>query len=186
MTAREVGIRQCALLVGGVGTRLGELTRSTPKPLLNCGDRPFLAWLMRELVRFGVEEFVLLSGYLGDEVRLAIAPIVERMPRPVHVVISQEPVPCGTGGALLHAASLLDERFLLCNGDSLLLSNLMPLLAAAAVGDNSVMGHVLLREVADATRFGVVSLARPVADRLQSEGATITAFSERQFQAQLV
>jgi D-glycero-D-manno-heptose 1,7-bisphosphate phosphatase len=168
--ARGIGIRQCAVLVGGLGTRLGALTRSKPKPLLECGDRPFLAWLMRELVRFGVEEFVLLSGYLAEEVRAAVAPIAARLPRPVRIVISQEPEPCGTGGALLHAAKLLDERFLLCNGDSLLLANLVPLLAGAAAADESVMGHVLLREVADATRFGVVKLG---------EAGVITEFAER-------
>ena len=36
--------------------RLGALTATLPKPLLPCGDRPFLAWLLRELCRFGVRE----------------------------------------------------------------------------------------------------------------------------------
>jgi len=40
---REVTIRQCAILVGGLGTRLGALSAATPKPLLPIGDRPFLA-----------------------------------------------------------------------------------------------------------------------------------------------
>jgi D-glycero-D-manno-heptose 1,7-bisphosphate phosphatase len=168
-TARDIGIRQCAVLVGGLGSRLGALTRSRPKPLLECGDRPFLAWLMRELVRFGVEEFVLLSGYLADEIRAAVEPLAARLPRPVRIVISQEAEPCGTGGALAHAAGLLDERFLLCNGDSVLLTNLTPLLCAAAA-DDSVMGHVLLRQVPDATRFGVVKLAG---------AGVITEFAER-------
>ncbi|HET6196177.1 MAG TPA: NTP transferase domain-containing protein, partial [Acetobacteraceae bacterium] len=57
---RPVTVRQCAVLVGGLGSRLGALTARTPKPLLPCGDRPFLAWLLRELLRFGVEECVLL------------------------------------------------------------------------------------------------------------------------------
>ena len=41
--------RQTAVLVGGLGTRLGAVTRDTPKPLVEVGDRPFLAWLLREL-----------------------------------------------------------------------------------------------------------------------------------------
>ncbi len=36
------------MLVGGMATRLGALTADTPKPLLTCGDRPFLAWLLQE------------------------------------------------------------------------------------------------------------------------------------------
>ena len=69
---RAVTVRQCAVLVGGLGTRLGALTANTPKPLLPCGDRPFLAWLMREFLRFGVEEFVLLTGYRAKDVEAGV------------------------------------------------------------------------------------------------------------------
>jgi hypothetical protein len=44
---RTSTVRQAAILTVGVGTRLDELTVSTPKPLLYCGDRPFLAWVLR-------------------------------------------------------------------------------------------------------------------------------------------
>ncbi len=40
-------VTQCAVLVGGLGTRLGALTASTPKPILPCGGRPFLFLLLR-------------------------------------------------------------------------------------------------------------------------------------------
>ena len=65
----EARLRQCAVLVGGLGTRLGAVTRSVPKPLLPIGDRPFLAWLLRELCRYGLEEAVLLAGHLSDRLR---------------------------------------------------------------------------------------------------------------------
>jgi NDP-sugar pyrophosphorylase family protein len=60
-----VTVTQCAVLAGGLGTRLGSLTETTPKPLLTRGGRPFLAWLLRELSRFGVNEFLLLTGHLS-------------------------------------------------------------------------------------------------------------------------
>ncbi len=110
-------VRQCAILVGGLGTRLGALTAATPKPILPCGDRPFLAWLMREFVRFGVSEFLLLTGHLSDEVARAVAAIQAGLPRDVRVALSEEPVRAGTGGAVFHARDRLEERFLLCNGD---------------------------------------------------------------------
>ena len=59
-------VRQCAVLAGGLATRLGPIAATVPKPLLPCGDRPFLGWLLREFVRFGVEEFVLLTGHLSE------------------------------------------------------------------------------------------------------------------------
>src|SRR6185295_13012720 len=110
--------------VGRWGTRLGGLTAVTPKPLLPCGDRPFLAWLMREFIRFGVEEFVLLTGHLSGEVEVRVASLLASLPRDVSIVVSREPLRAGTGGAIWHARNHLDERFLLCNGDSLFDCNL--------------------------------------------------------------
>ena len=163
----SVTVRQCAILVGGLGTRLGALTASTPKPLLPCGDRPFLAWLMRELQRFGVEEFVLLTGHLSAEVEARVQALAALLPKPAKIVLSEEPQRAGTGGALFHAREKLDERFLLCNGDSLFDCNLAALLAAAA--DDDAVGRMMLRRVEDASRYGVVAL----------DGNRVRAFSER-------
>ncbi|HEY1935258.1 MAG TPA: HAD-IIIA family hydrolase [Acetobacteraceae bacterium] len=165
----QATISQCAILVGGLGTRLGALTTSTPKPLLRCGDRPFLAWLMREFVRFGVTDFLLLTGHLSAEVEKAVASIATLLPGEARIAISEEPVRAGTGGAVFHARDRLQERFLLCNGDSLLDCNFANLLAAAAQDDASVVGRIVLRQLEDASRFGVVVL----------EGDRIAGFRER-------
>ena len=69
--AMPATVTQCVVLAGGLATRLGPLAAATPKPLLPCGDRPFLAWLLREFVRFGVTEFLLLTGHLSDTVAAA-------------------------------------------------------------------------------------------------------------------
>jgi D,D-heptose 1,7-bisphosphate phosphatase len=159
-------IRQCAVLVGGLGTRLGCLTALTPKPLLPCGDRPFLAWLMREFIRFGVEEFVLLAGHLAAEVEARVATLRASLPRDVSIVVSREPIRAGTGGAIWHARNHLDERFLLCNGDSLFDCNLATLLSA---GDADAAGRMLLRETSDVSRYGLVRLDRDI----------VTAFSQQ-------
>jgi D-glycero-D-manno-heptose 1,7-bisphosphate phosphatase len=152
-------IRQCAILTGGLGTRLGALTAETPKPLLPCGDRPFLAWLMREFIRFGVEEFVLLTGHLSAVVEARVAALSVLLPRPARIVVSREPVRAGTGGAVFHAGSHLDERFLLCNGDSLFDCNLARLLAAEDAG---AAGRVLLRASDDTSRYAVVRMRSDV------------------------
>ena len=162
-------IAQCAVLVGGRGTRLGTTTADTPKPILPCGDRPFLAWQLRELVRFGVTEFLLLTGYLSAEVEKAAQDIIGALPREARITISEEPVRAGTGGAIYYARDRLDQRFLLCNGDSLLDCNLANLLATAANDPESVTGRMLLRQLGDASRFGVARL----------DGDRITGFTER-------
>jgi D-glycero-D-manno-heptose 1,7-bisphosphate phosphatase len=165
---RTAVVRQCAVLVGGLGTRLGALTASTPKPILPCGDRPFLAWPMREMLRFGVEEFLLLTGHLSDRLAQAAAEIAASLPRRVDVQLAEEPLRAGTGGALYHARDRLHERFLLCNGDSLFDCNLANLLAAAAEDAPPAVGRLMLRPLEDASRYGVVTL----------EGERIAAFRE--------
>lgn len=162
-------VSQCAILAGGLGTRLGSLTERTPKPLLTRAGRPFLAWLMRELSRFGVSEFVLLTGHLSEEIERALPAIQAMLPRRVTISISREPARAGTGGAVFHARDRLAERFLLCNGDSLFDTNLAALLSAAAADEPDVVGRMLMRRLPDASRYGVVTV----------EGDRVTSFSER-------
>jgi D-glycero-D-manno-heptose 1,7-bisphosphate phosphatase len=158
--------RQCAILAGGLATRLGAIAAETPKPVLPVGGRPFLAWLIRELSRFGIEEVLLLSGHLSERLQERVAAFAADLPRPVRIAFSEEPERAGTGGALFHAAARLDEDFLLCNGDSLLACNLADLFAPVA-GDP--VGRLIVRRVADASRAGLVELA----------GGAVTAFHER-------
>ena len=167
-------VRQCAVLVGGLGSRLGALTAATPKPILPCGDRPFLGWLLREFVRFGITDFLLLTGHLSAEVERAAADIQAALPRAVRIAFSEEPARAGTGGAVFHARDQLQQRFLLCNGDSLFDCNLANLLADAAMDAamdalGGVTGRMVLRRLDDASRYGVVEVAH---DR-------VTAFRER-------
>ncbi len=164
-----VTVTQCAVLVGGLGTRLGALTAATPKPILKCGDRPFLAWLLREFVRFGVTDFLLLTGHLSAEIERAAADIQASLPKRISVTLSEEPIRAGTGGAVFHARDRLHDRFLLCNGNSLFDCNIAALLADAAADDADSVGRVMLRQLDDASRYGVVTLER---DR-------VTAFRER-------
>ncbi len=154
---RATRLRQCVILAGGLGTRLGSITAVTPKPVLSIGGRPFLALLLRELQRFGFEEALLLTGHLAGTLRQEVMQAASALPKPMSIVFAVEPEPLGTAGALRHAASLLDPYFLLCNGDSLLDTNLAPLLAAARKDPPGSAGRLLLRSVDDTTRYGRVS-----------------------------
>lgn len=158
-------IRQCAVLVGGLGTRLGAATATTPKPLLTVGGRPFLAWLLREVARYGITDVLLLIGHLSEVLQASLQDLRERLPRAMALAVSEEPVRAGTGGALHHAREHLHDSFLLLNGDSLFDCDLAPLL----VPEPGVMGRLALRRLADASRYGVAEL----------DGDRVTAFRER-------
>lgn len=162
-------IRQCAILAGGLATRLGAISAETPKPVLDIGGRPFLYWLMRELQRFGVDEFVILTGHLAGSVEHAVRAAAFALPRPATLRFSVEPAPAGTGGALHYARGMLDPRFLLCNGDSLLDANLAELLRDAAADGAARVGRMLIRRLDDASRYGMVA----------AENGRVTSFAER-------
>ncbi|WP_026442576.1 HAD-IIIA family hydrolase [Pseudacidobacterium ailaaui] len=150
--------RQCAVLVGGLGIRLGSLTAQTPKPLLSCGGRPFLAWILRELVRFGIDDVVLLAGYRSEAVKAFCQEVISTLPKPLKIRLSVEPSPAGTGGALWYARELLDDTFLLINGDSWFDTNLARFFADYERQDHYGIGSILLRHMADCGRYGTVEL----------------------------
>lgn len=169
MTTSRIGaaLRQAVILVGGLGTRLGDLTKTMPKPLLQVMDQPFLDVLMWHLHRIGVRDVLLLAGFQADKVvdYAASTPFAHKM----NITISVEPSPLGTGGALLAAADQLDEMFLLLNGDSIFDFNWLGLVDALADPSQPLIA-MALRPINDASRYGVVKLANQHVTKFEERG----------------
>lgn len=163
---KTIPAKQCAILVGGLGTRLGKLTADCPKPLLPVAGQPFLYYLLRNVRRFGYDDFLLLAGYQSDRVE-AFASSALQTELDCRIRVIAESAPLGTGGALRHAADVLQERFLLLNGDSFFDFNLLDLCTRPVRG--KVLARIALRRVPDASRYGTVEL----------DGDRIIAFRER-------
>lgn len=111
-------LTQAMILCGGLGTRLGSLTATTPKPLLKVGNRPFLDVLLFELGRHRFRDVVLLASHQADQV-IEYAhnnPIASRFGFSLSTIVEAEPA--GTGGALYNARHVASDSFLLLNGDS--------------------------------------------------------------------
>jgi len=109
---------QAVILAGGLGTRLGELTRDTPKVMLHVAGRPFLYYIIRLLGNQGTKEIVICAGYLGEQVKNFFG---DGRKLGVNIKYSEESVKLlGTGGALKQAQAMLDRHFLVLNGDTYL------------------------------------------------------------------
>jgi NDP-sugar pyrophosphorylase family protein len=105
------------ILAGGLGTRLGEQVRDTPKPLIEVAGEPFLLHQLRLLASHGASEIVLCVGYLGELIQRRIG--VERFG--LRIAYSFDaPELDGTLGAIIRARELLGERFLVLYGDTYL------------------------------------------------------------------
>ena len=59
---------KAVILCGGKGTRLREHTARLPKPLVEIGGRPIVWHVMQWYAHFGLRQFYLATGYLGDHV----------------------------------------------------------------------------------------------------------------------
>jgi D,D-heptose 1,7-bisphosphate phosphatase len=146
-------VRQAVVLVGGKGTRLGELTRSTPKPLMSIDDdRVFLDFLVENLARQGFDRILMLAGHYGDQIQSRYD---GREIRGASVSVAIEPEPMGTAGALRFSRALLDERFLLLNGDTYF-DIAYRALEKALDATSGALAALALRTVEDAARYGAV------------------------------
>jgi NDP-sugar pyrophosphorylase family protein len=56
-------VRKAVVLAAGRGTRMGEMTVETPKPMLQVHGRPLLEHVLERLAAAGVERFLIVVGY---------------------------------------------------------------------------------------------------------------------------
>jgi NDP-sugar pyrophosphorylase family protein len=109
-------VSQAVIMAGGKGTRLHPYSALFPKPLMPLGDMPILELLLRRMKAAGIREVIiavnhlrhLIEAYFGDGAAIGL-----------NLIYSNEDKPLGTAGALGHMLDLLDETFLLANGDLL-------------------------------------------------------------------
>lgn len=142
------------VLCGGLGTRLGALTREMPKPLIEVAGRPFLERVLDQLLRGGgIDEIVLAVSFHWEKIRAAIG----HEWRGVKVSYSVEAVPLGTGGAIRQALEHTGAtEAIVLNGDTLLKFEAHELATFAREHDAQIA--LALTSVPDAGRFGRVQI----------------------------
>ncbi len=105
------------ILAGGLGTRLGNRSRSMPKTLTDVGGEPFLLHQLRLLGGNGIRSVVLCVGHLGEMVEQEVGS--QRFGLQIRYSYDG-PGLDGTLGAIRRARPLLGERFLVLYGDTYL------------------------------------------------------------------
>ena len=93
-----------AILVGGFGSRLRPIVADRPKVLAQIHGKPFLTYLLDQLISADIECVVLCTGYMGEQVQATFGNYY----RHLRLFYSQEPSPLGTGGLYnLHCRYLI-------------------------------------------------------------------------------
>jgi len=145
---------KAVLLAAGLGTRMGEITRTRPKCLLPVAGRPLLGRWLEQLARAGVAEVLVNTHHLAAQVREYLAG--ERPP--LRVELAHEPELLGSAGTLAeNRAFLAGERcFLVVYADNASTVDLRELVAAHVPEAAATLG---LFRVPDPERRGIVELA---------------------------
>jgi NDP-sugar pyrophosphorylase family protein len=104
-----------AILAGGKGTRLRPCVFDRPKVLAEVRRRYFLCFLLDQLADSGFNSVILLTGYMGDQIRESFGESYRSM----ELRYCREDRPLDTAGAVRGALHLLDsDPVLVMNGDS--------------------------------------------------------------------
>lgn len=103
------------ILVGGLGSRLGNLTKHTPKPLLPIRGIPFLERYLKLLFKRGIQNVILAVGYKSEIIKNHFDEITD-IP---FIEYAHEQELLGTGGAIKNCLDIIDAKnFFVMNGDS--------------------------------------------------------------------
>lgn len=110
-------LRTAMILAAGYGTRMADLTRELPKPLLPLNGMPIIEVVIRKLARQGIERAVVNLHYLPEKMREFLG---DGSRFGLEVLFSEEPELLGSGGGIANAEKCFNgETILAANADVL-------------------------------------------------------------------
>jgi NDP-sugar pyrophosphorylase family protein len=157
---------KCLILAAGFGSRLGEITKNTPKPMLRYLEKPILEHNILCCKKSGITEIFInlhhmgniIQEYFGDGSRWG-----------VNIKYSYEKEILGTAGAFKKISSNVKERgFLIIYGDNLIDYDLKKIYEIH-MSQNNIL-TITLANLRDAKNSGIVTL---------SSDSTVSSFIEK-------
>ncbi len=158
---------EAIILAGGLGTRLRDAVPALPKCMAPVQGKPFVAHVIEYLKIQGIRRFVFALGYKSE----VFLNFLDEELSSDEYVVSVEPEPLGTGGAVQLACRAVKERdVLVTNGDTLFKFDLSRLSALHCQRLSECT--LALKEMQNFDRYGVVE---------RDETGLVTGFKEKQF-----
>jgi glucose-1-phosphate thymidylyltransferase len=133
------------LPLAGKGTRLLPLTKHVPKPLVSVAGRPVMDYVMDRLDGLDVEELIIITGHLKEQVERYVREHYRRSARFI-----EQKVQDGTAGAVNLARPHVDGPVLIIFVDTVFEADL------SLINRTDADGIIWAKEVEDYQRFGVV------------------------------
>lgn len=104
------------IMAGGKGTRLQSVYSDIPKPMVPINGTPILEYQIKQLKQYGITDFVLVIGYLGNVIKDYFK---DGKNLDVNITYIEEETPLGSGGSLYYLKEQIKDDFLLIFGDIL-------------------------------------------------------------------
>lgn len=111
--AQGASLSTALIMAGGRGTRLGEQTRSVPKPLLTVNGKPMIEYVVAAVEAAGGQDIFVSVHYLADQIEQWCA---DRKGA-ARLQVLREKQPLGTAGALALLPGDIDGNILVSNAD---------------------------------------------------------------------
>jgi len=117
---------KAVILAGGFGSRLGDISKKIPKPMVKIGKKPILAHIIDIYLKNGISEFYIALGYKSHIIRNYFSKNYKNIK--IHLINTG--LKSMTGGRLKKMSKLLkDKTFLLTYGDGLADVNIKKMIA---------------------------------------------------------
>ncbi len=131
--------------LAGKGSRLRPVTNEVPKPLVSVAGKPVLDYVMDIVADLDIEELVVITGHLKEDVE---AYITSNFDVPARFI--EQKVQDGTAGAIDLARPYVDGPVLIIFVDTIFDADL------SVVDTVDADGIIWAKEVEDYQRFGVI------------------------------
>ena len=124
-------------MAAGEGTRLRPLTERWPKPVLPIDGRPVIATLLRDLAAAGIEEVVVVTGHLAEQVEALVG---DGSGFGLRVAYARQPGVLGSADTVQRAlAAGLEPPFLVCGADTVFADGAVERFLAETAGADGAM-----------------------------------------------
>ncbi len=171
------------ILAGGYGTRLDNITKTIPKPLVRLDKYPILIHVMKIYLKYGIRKFYIALGYKGEEIikfftKKKINKKVVKLKYKIkntecEITLIKTGLKTMTGGRLLMASKYIeDENFLFTYGDGLSNVNIK----------NVIKLHLQKKKLITMTavnppaRFGLVKFKKGIATEFKEKNKITNAW----------
>ena len=105
------------ILAGGLGTRISELTKVTPKPMIKVVGKPIIHRIIDHFLLYGYKEFYIALGYKGNQIKKYFEKYKFKKGVKVNCIFTGKNTM--TGGRLKRLKKYLNSTFIATYGDGL-------------------------------------------------------------------